>query len=81
MGLLDDLTNVHTFGKAQSLFCGVCTLLGELPETEREALIKTMAQPKVSHTQLSRVLKENGYNISDGVMGRHRRGVCSGVAK
>jgi hypothetical protein len=81
MGLLDDLSNVESFGKAQSLFCGVCTLLGELPQAERDALTKVMAQPKVSHTALSRVLKENGHNISDGVVGRHRRGVCSGVAK
>jgi hypothetical protein len=81
MGLLDDLSNVESFGKAQSLFCGVCTLLGELPEAEREALIATMAKPKIGHTALSKLLKENGYNISDGVVGRHRRGVCSGVAK
>lgn len=81
MGLLDDLSNVEAFGKAQSLFCGVCTLLGELPEAEREALTTVMAKPKVSHTALSKILKENGYPISDGVVGRHRRGVCSGVAK
>ena len=81
MGLLDDLSNAESFGKAQSLFCGVCTLLGELPEAERAALLKRMAEPRVSHMALSRILKENGYNISDGVMGRHRRGVCSGVAK
>jgi|LakMenEpi05Aug10_1017310.scaffolds.fasta_scaffold13302_2 hypothetical protein len=81
MGLLDDLSNVESFGKAQSLFCGVCTLLGELPQAECDALVATMAKPKVSHTALSKLLKENGYNISDGVMGRHRRGVCSGVAK
>lgn len=81
MGLLDDLSNVEAFGKAQSLFCGVCTLLGELPEAERDALVAAMAKPKVSHTALSKLLKENGYPISDGVVGRHRRGVCSGVAK
>ena len=81
MGLLDDLSNVEAFGKAQSLFCGVCTLLGELPQAERNALVATMARPKVSHTALSKILKENGYAISDGVVGRHRRGVCSGVAK
>jgi hypothetical protein len=81
MGLLDDLSNVEAFGKAQSLFCGVCTLLGELPQAERDALVATMARPKISHTALSKILKENGYPISDGVVGRHRRGVCSGVAK
>jgi hypothetical protein len=81
MGLLDDLSNVEAFGKAQSLFCGVCTLLGELSVEERELLTKRMAEPKVSHTALSRILKENGYPISDGVIGRHRRGICSGVAK
>ena len=81
MGLLDDLSNVEAFGKAQSLFCGVCTLLAELSPAERDLLQTRMAEPKVSHMALSRILKENGYHISDGVMGRHRRGVCSGVAK
>ena len=81
MGLLDDLSNVQSFGKAQSLYCAVCTLLGELPDNEREALIKAMAQPKIGHVALSRVLKENGHSISDGVIGRHRRGICTGVAR
>ena len=81
MGLLDDLSNVESFGKAQSNYCGVCTLLGDLPKDESKLLHERMADAKVSHTALSRILKENGYNISDGVMGRHRRGVCSGVAK
>jgi hypothetical protein len=81
MGLLDDLSNVQSFGKAQSLYCAVCTLLGELPDNERDALIKAMAQPKIGHTALSRVLKENGHSISDGVIGRHRRGICTGVAR
>lgn len=81
MGLLDDLSNAEAFGKVQSLYCGVCSLLGELPQAERESLIKRMAEPKISHTALSRILKENGYPISDGVMGRHRRGICSGVSR
>lgn len=81
MGLLDDLSNVESFGKVQSLYCGMCKLLKELPTNEREALDERMKDERIGHALLSRILKQNGYNISDGVIGRHRRGLCTGVAK
>lgn len=81
MGLLDDLADAEAFRKAQSLFCGVCVLLKELPPAESKLLEQRMADPLIGHTALSRVLKSNGHNISDGVLGRHRRGLCTGVAE
>ena len=81
MGLLDDLTNDSSFGKAQSHYCGVCTLLTTLSKEESKALQMRIDDNSIPHTSLSRVLKNNGYNISDGVLGRHRNKGCSGVAK
>lgn len=81
MGLLDDLTNDNSFGKAQSHYCGVCTLIVTLPKEEAKALQMRIDDASIPHTALSRVLKANGHNISDGVLGRHRNKGCSGVAK
>jgi len=81
MGLLDDLSDAKSFGKAQSLFCSVCTLLAQLPKEESTLLARHMKDSKIGHIALSRILKKNGYEISDGVIGRHRRGLCKGVAK
>lgn len=81
MGLLDDLSNDAAFGKAQSLFCGVCVLLKELSDKEAQLLQKRLDDDKISHTSISKVLKNNGHPISDNVIGRHRRKVCSGVSK
>lgn len=81
MGLLDDLSDDLSFGKAQSLFCGVCSLLKELPKAEAQALEKRLNQDNITHTGISQVLKKNGINISDGVIGRHRRKICSGATR
>jgi hypothetical protein len=51
-------------------------LLTTLSEKEVELLQSKMNDQLVTHMALSRILKKNGYNISDGVMGRHRRGLC-----
>jgi hypothetical protein len=76
MSLADDLENEEIYSKPQSLFCGVCKLLTTLSEKEVELLQSKMNDQLVTHMALSRILKKNGYNISDGVMGRHRRGLC-----
>lgn len=81
MGLLDDLSDDNSFGKAQSLFCGVCRILAELPKAESELLKKRLEDKKISHTNISKVLKKNDIQLSDSVIGRHRRKVCSGVIK
>lgn len=81
MSLADDLAKDDSFVKVQSLFCGVCQLLEKLPQEESVLLQKRMSDPLITHMSLSRVLRNNGYNISDGVMGRHRRGSCTRVAQ
>jgi hypothetical protein len=81
MGLLEALINEGNFPKTRRSYCSVCNLLGSLDTKEREALEARMADKQVSHTALSLVLRSNGFDISDGTIGRHRRKVCGGVAK
>lgn len=81
MGLLEDLNNESNFPKAARANCSVCILLETLTEQEGYALNKRFADKNTSHIALSKVLKNNGIEISDSVIGRHRRGVCSGTKR
>lgn len=78
MGLLEDLQNEGNFPKATRATCSVCNLIKSLPEKESKILQARMTDTNIGHTALCRVLRANQINISDSVMGRHRRGVCSG---
>ena len=81
MGLLEDLSNESNFPKPARASCSVCKLISTLTGQEGKALAKRLEDKNTSHTALSRVLKNNGIEISDSVMGRHRRGVCSGTRR
>lgn len=81
MSLLEDLLSEGNFPKPLRATCGVCKLLGQLSKEESKALQNRLDNKNVSHVALHQVLKNNGYNISDSVIGRHRRKVCSGVVK
>ena len=80
MGLLEDLQNEGNFPKAARATCSVCNVLRTLPEKESKALQARLTDKNIGHTALCRVLRANNINISDSVMGRHRRGVCSSGA-
>ena len=81
MGLLEDLCNESNFPVTRRAWCSVCELLKKIGHTERKALISRLENKAITHISLSVVLKNNGYEISDSTIGRHRRGVCQGVAK
>lgn len=81
MGLLEDLGNESNFPDTRRAWCSVCTLLKELPPKESEALKLRMDNTKITHMSIHAVLQKNGYPISDSTIGRHRRGVCNGVAR
>lgn len=78
MGLLEDLSNESNFPSPTRALCSVCKLLKDLPEKEGKALQQRFNEKNISHTSLAIVLKNNGIIISDSVIGRHRRGICSG---
>ena len=81
MGLLEDLGNESNFPKTKRAWCSVCELLGNLTDKEAEMLKARMTLKQITHVSISEVLKKNGYEVSDSTIGRHRRGVCQGVAK
>jgi len=81
MGLLEDLKNEANFPSARRALCSVCSLLKELPKAEATLLQERFEDKLVSHIALAHVLKDNGYSISDSVIGRHRRRVCAGVPR
>jgi hypothetical protein len=81
MGLLDDLKNESNFVHSRRAWCSVCTLISKLSKEETEVLKEKMSNTSITHSALSKVLKANGYNITEGTLGRHRRGDCQGVAK
>lgn len=81
MALLDDLKDKGNFVRSGGASCYLCSLLAKLPKTEKEALQAIMDDVEISHMSISKVLRKNGHGISDGVVGRHRRGGCVGLRK
>lgn len=81
MGLLEDLGDESNFPKPVRAWCSVCLMLASLPEKERDALQKRFDDPNITHIALSAVLRKNGYDLGDSVIGRHRRKACKGVTK
>ena len=56
--------------------CHTCALLAELPPAEAKALADALADPRFSNSGLSKILKDEGYQIASSTVGRHRRGEC-----
>jgi hypothetical protein len=81
MGLLEDLGNESNFPKTKRAWCSVCEVIKSLSTKEAELLHARMTTKAISHVALSDVLRKNGHDISDSTVGRHRRGVCQGVAQ
>ena len=81
MGLLDDLKNPDNFLHSSRGKCTFCTFLETLEAKEKEALSVHVANKNITSSSLSRVLKNNGHNISEGVISRHRRGDCASGVK
>lgn len=81
MGLLEDLKNEANFPSARRALCSVCSVMQGLPKAEATLLQERFDDKLVSHIALAKVLRNNGYSISDSVIGRHRRKVCAGVVR
>jgi hypothetical protein len=79
MGLLDDLKNTDNFVHSSRGRCTFCTFINTLSKAEAEALKARIEDKNITSSSLSRVLKANNHDISDGVISRHRRGDCRGA--
>lgn len=79
MGLLDDLNDDANFPKPKRAWCSVCELIKSLSPSEAKAFTARLADKNITHVALANVLKNNGYEIGDSTIGRHRRGICNGI--
>jgi len=56
--------------------CSVKLLLASMDEHERDTLIAAFDDETIQSRTIWRVLIDEGYEISDSPIGRHRRGLC-----
>lgn len=56
--------------------CGVTKLAGRLSEDDREWLQEQIANAEVSSAWISKVLLEEGHDLSQNVISRHKRKQC-----
>lgn len=56
--------------------CKTCSLLASLSDKEAAALRVALDDPRISNAGLARILKEEGYQIQETTVRRHRRGEC-----
>ena len=57
--------------------CRTCLALEESSPEDRAALQAALADPRYSNAGLSRILKEEGFQIQESTVRRHRRGECT----
>lgn len=59
--------------------CSTCTVISEANDEDKAALLAAMDDPRISNAGLSRILREEGYEIGDSALRRHRKGECKGL--
>lgn len=65
------------FGPLAGSAGGVCAFATlELPDDEREKLDAALAEPRISHQQITRWLKTKGAPVGYSTVRRHRNGGC-----
>lgn len=81
MGLIEDLNDKDNFVHSSKGKCTFCTLLETLPKEEVKAIANRVDDKNITSASLSRVLRKNGFNLSEGVVSRHRRKACDGFKR
>lgn len=64
-------------GQVHGTPCSVRTLLESLPDDEAASLRAMLDDPAWPHNVIERAIREEGYTIGTGQVGRHRRGGCA----
>lgn len=82
MALSNKLTEAKL--KANKKLCKLATVLAspELSSEDKKSIEAILATPesnpaRVPNTTLGRILREEGYDVSNSAVDRHRRGDCS----
>jgi hypothetical protein len=74
MPLADKFTQAKTARKGPP--CTVGLLLSFMSKDDHAALVAALADPSIESRTIWRVLVEEGHEISDTPIGRHRKGMC-----
>jgi len=75
MGLADQFAALRpNHGGIQ---CRVGNALDRMDADDQAALLAALANPSIQGAGISLVLRNNGYDVGDQAVSRHRRGVCS----
>lgn len=56
--------------------CGVGSALDRMDDADQAALQAALDNPTLQAAGISQVLRNNGYDVGDQAVSRHRRGVC-----
>lgn len=74
MALTDKFTRAKTARKGPP--CTVGALLSFMTDEDRDAVNQAFNNPMVTSRTIWRVLVEEGHEISDTPIARHRKGMC-----
>ncbi len=82
MSLSDKLDIASKTSSIKLCKIGVILVSTELPEEDRKTLKSVLDVPeltpnRISNVQIGRILREEGYDVSNSAVDRHRRGECS----
>ena len=75
-GLFSALQDDSNFIRNKGNTCSFCELLLILDKEEAKLLNERLSNRSITGASISKVLRDNGYKITEGVVQRHRRGGC-----
>lgn len=79
MDLIAELKDLHVNKTVARPLCSLHTIVETLQGDEREALLSALANRQIRHTDLARVLTNQGFKVSAVTVARHRnRGESNG---
>lgn len=76
MGLMDEIAQAKKQAPRSGPRCSLERVYAEMQKPDAEELHDALANPTISASVISRVLKDRGFNVSINVIAHHRRGGC-----
>lgn len=81
MSLSDKLSEASTKKTLKLCKVGVLLISSDIPEQDRENLKRILevdhsSPSRIQNSTIARILREEGYDISNSAMDRHRRNDC-----
>jgi hypothetical protein len=73
MGLFDEIEQQNLY---RSGMCSIQRLLEKLDAQDKEDLSNALANPSMTHSSITYVLKSRGHQVSVSGVTRHRKGLC-----